>query len=55
MMTNQSCLDAGTGTAALKKSALSLPVPLISPVLMIPACLCLEMNRVGVGSNREAA
>jgi hypothetical protein len=55
MMTNQSCLNAGTGTAALKKSALSLLVPLISPVLMIHACRCLEMNSVGVASNHEVA
>ncbi|UWF49663.1 hypothetical protein NYP20_01485 [Pseudomonas sp. N3-W] len=54
MTTNQSCLDAGTGTAALKKWALSLLVPLISPALMIPVYMCLEMNRVGVGSNHEA-
>lgn len=55
MMTNQSCLDVGTETAVLKKSALSFLIPLISPVIMIRACQCLEMNRVGVGSNHEVA
>ena len=55
MITNQSCLSAGTGTAAMKKSALSLPVPLIAPVLMFCACQCLEMICIGAGSNHEVA
>lgn len=36
MMTNQSCLDAGTGSAGLKKSDLSLLVPLSATVYRLP-------------------